>query len=134
MTSFYIFNCRAYFEVTVIELPANSDFRVGVGSGTCFIQPEDKHLGDNARSWGVAGLVKKDGSVQSQFREKDVIGVTLDNSNRPELQFYKNGVLLPDAKMTVRGEVFPACSVSGGAMLEVTILLFSCSIRMAMLI
>jgi hypothetical protein len=105
---------RAYFEITVVELDGDAaDFRVGVGSQTCYVQPDDKHLGDNNRSWGLA---RKDVPA---FKVGDVVGVTLDLSERPLVRYYLNGEPLGDEHwQKPRGEVFPAVSVTGGALLE----------------
>jgi hypothetical protein len=131
---------RAYFELTIVELPDGSDFRVGVGGSGCYAQPEWVHLGQHTRSWamGLRGSTKDASSASSSssssvdsaateektdgrpalFKAGDVIGVTLDLSEKPVVEFYKNGVLIPDSKMVVKGEVYPAASVSGGCMLE----------------
>ncbi|KAJ1445849.1 hypothetical protein M885DRAFT_548572 [Pelagophyceae sp. CCMP2097] len=99
----------AYWEVHVES--TGGTFRVGV----CREAEADalpSELGDEKSSWALK-------SEDAGAVEGDVIGVAFGQAELPNLSFFLNGELLDHAQVNrIRGEVFPAASVAGGARLR----------------
>lgn len=71
-----------------------------------------------AKSTPVAAAVASAGG-EIVVREGDVIGMTFSHSDVPMLTMSLNGVPVPGATAKrVRGTAYPACHVSGGAVLQ----------------
>jgi len=100
---------RAYFDVKITE---KGEFCIGVAVKN---QKElEKHLNQRKQSWCLYS-----GEGGGKYAVGDVIGCSYDMGQvRPLLEFYHNGVKLPGVSIDeVKGDVHPAISVSGGAML-----------------
>jgi len=97
----------SYFETKIIEM---GEFCIGVASKG---EPLNCHLNLRKKSWALH-------SQDAQFKVNDIIGCTFDMSQvRPILDFYINGVKLNKAtRRDVKGDVYPAVSVSGGCHLQ----------------
>jgi len=98
---------RAYFEFKVNKQGSGS-FQVGVASRRCNL---DGELGDDSTlSWGFQS--------SAGIKDGDVIGVSYDQADLPCANFFHNGQLLENERLTgMRGELYPACAVRGGAQL-----------------
>lgn len=107
-TSTAIEQDAAYWEVHV---EAAGRFRVGV----CRNLDDDamrQELGDENSSWALR-------SEEAGAVEGDVIGVAFGQAELPNLSFFLNGELLDQGTVNrIRGEVFPAVSVSHNAKLR----------------
>ena len=101
----------AYWEVVV---EAAGPFRVGVckASADLDAQLETVEVGAARTSWALdAG--------DAEAAEGDVIGVAFGQADMPNLRFFKNGQPLDRGQVgRVRGTVYPAASVAGGAKLR----------------
>jgi hypothetical protein len=102
---------RSYFELKIAE---KGEFCLGVAVRS----KEDlgKLLSQRKNSWGFYS-----GPDGGNFETGDIIGCSFDMSDvRPLLKFYHNGEPLEDATTNqVKGEVWPAFSVSGECTLQV---------------
>jgi len=113
---------KSYFEIKIIS---EGEFCVGIATRECDINTQ---LGKDAFSW----VLDSDGSIlhrnsmlqntQENFSQGDVIGVAFDQSDLRLLNFYVNGAELMLEKRPaitgIKGEVYPAISVQGAAVLE----------------
>eukprot|EP00930_Biecheleria_cincta_P085140 TRINITY_DN74551_c0_g1_i1.p1 TRINITY_DN74551_c0_g1~~TRINITY_DN74551_c0_g1_i1.p1 ORF type:complete len:192 (+),score=39.36 TRINITY_DN74551_c0_g1_i1:108-683(+) len=108
----------AYWEVIVSE--------IGSGPGHCRIgvsadlngQHLDVELADFAVGPGatVATSAAASAGAAVKLAKGDVVGVAFGQGDVPNLRFCKNGSVLDDCTVTtVRGNMFPAVSVGGGA-------------------
>ncbi|EKX30829.1 hypothetical protein GUITHDRAFT_156740, partial [Guillardia theta CCMP2712] len=99
---------KAYFEVKI----AKAEGRWGVGVCKQSVHSSDE-LNVEGEGWCLS-------SVQLEYGEGDVIGVTYDQSIFPTaLRFYHNGEVLEELTITsIRGEVFPAVHVTDGAVVD----------------
>ena len=107
-TSTAIEQDAAYWE---LHVEGAGPFRIGVCRelGEAELGGE---LGDDSTSWALNG--EDAGAV-----EGDVIGVAFGQAELPNLSFFLNGELLDHGMVNrIRGEVFPAASVSKGAKLR----------------
>ena len=88
------------------------EFCIGVSHKSC---NKNAHLQGQPNAWCLSS-----GANGGDFKVNDVIGVTFDLSEViPLLQFYKNGVHIAGKDIKgIRGDVFPAVSVSGACMLS----------------
>lgn len=100
---------RAYFEAEVIN---PGQFAIGVSYPH---KSKKGHVGDDKTSWGI---ISED--LHSDLKAGDVVGCAYDMSDLwPRLMFYLNGEIIQNREVkAIRGEVFPAVSVSGDAELE----------------
>mmetsp|Transcript_32671 Transcript_32671/g.101099 ORF Transcript_32671/g.101099 Transcript_32671/m.101099 type:complete len:184 (-) Transcript_32671:24-575(-) len=95
----------AYWEIRV---EAAGDFRLGVCRGLKGGALSGA-LGDGEKSWALA-------ATDAKAAAGDVIGVAFGQAELPNLTFFLNGEALEAGEVTrIRGEVFPAVSVAGGA-------------------
>ena len=95
--------------MTVLEL---GPFWVGVTRRSK--EGLEKHLGERANSWGMFS-----GPAGGSFKVGDVISISYDLSGiRAELLFSVNGVPTGTKVSDVKGDVYPAVSVSDGASLQ----------------
>ncbi|KAH8091531.1 SPRY domain containing protein [Aureococcus anophagefferens] len=107
-TSTAIEQDAAYWE---LHVEAAGPFRVGVCRELGEAQLGGE-LGDGQTSWALDSAAA--GAV-----EGDVIGVAFGQAELPNLSFFLNGELLEHGMVNrIRGEVFPAASVTGGAKLR----------------
>lgn len=102
----------AFWEVEVV---AQGKFRVGLAQKARSkedLKRLDGQIGDKVRSWAI-------GSTSLDLKEKDVIGVYFDQRELPTLKLTLNGEWIDEQRFVkgIKGEVRPAVSVSGGAML-----------------
>lgn len=96
-------------EVTILE---KGVFWVGVTRRSK--DALEKHLGERANSWGLFS-----GPGGGDFQVGDVISISYDLSGiRAELLFSVNGVPTGTKVNDVKGDVYPAVSVSDGAALQ----------------
>eukprot|EP00697_Spironema_sp_BW2_P006590 gnl/Spiro4/2030_TR982_c0_g1_i1.p2 gnl/Spiro4/2030_TR982_c0_g1~~gnl/Spiro4/2030_TR982_c0_g1_i1.p2 ORF type:complete len:204 (+),score=27.28 gnl/Spiro4/2030_TR982_c0_g1_i1:56-613(+) len=104
-----VMQMKAFFELKVLE---EGVFVVGIcAQGFNLTQQIGS---DPQRSWGLS-------SADVPFAKDDIVGVAFDQSERPTLRFFKNGRSIDARTITFNAkgmELFPAVSVSGGAMLE----------------
>ncbi|KAJ1485523.1 hypothetical protein T484DRAFT_1945400 [Baffinella frigidus] len=98
---------RAYFE---FKIARDGDWAVGVAKKAA--HAKDGHLGQEAVSWGLR-------ASQLTCLEGDVVGVAFDQGDMPtKLKFYHNGNAQGEHTIEgIRGEVYPAVSVSEHASL-----------------
>jgi hypothetical protein len=113
------------FEVKIVEL---GDFSVGVArqSQDPVNEFKARHLGTTGSpGWGLS--TAKLESAGRPFAPGDVIGVFVDQTSAPKLSFTVNGKQLgPEFSLPgrlvkaeeIRGQLYPAGSVSNGAVLE----------------
>lgn len=96
---------RAYFEFKVNK---TGSFQVGVANRRVNL---DGELGDDSTlSWGFQS--------HAQIKDGDVIGVSYDQADLPCANFFHNGQLLDNERLTgMRGELYPAAAVRNGAKL-----------------
>ncbi|CAK0874558.1 unnamed protein product [Prorocentrum cordatum] len=93
----------AYWEVRVLDLGAECHIGVAYELSGHLL---DSQLGDRSCSW----------TLSQELHRGDVIGVAFGQGDIPNLRFFRNGQQLDDATVSrVRGEAYPAVSVSGGA-------------------
>lgn len=99
---------RAYFEARITK--TDGSFQVGIANRRAH---KDKPLGDDPNlSWVFQSHPK--------LAVGDVIGVAYDQADMPCLNFFHNGKLMQNERLVgMKGEVYPAVSVSGGAQLSV---------------
>ena len=101
---------KAYFEVTVVTPGA---FAVGLATKDT---PLDSVLSQDkaATAWTLTSSLQALGALQGG----EVIGCALDQGDYPvQVYFYRDGKVIHQIS-GIRGEVLPAFSVSGGAVLE----------------
>mmetsp|Transcript_58768 Transcript_58768/g.137577 ORF Transcript_58768/g.137577 Transcript_58768/m.137577 type:complete len:192 (+) Transcript_58768:88-663(+) len=105
----------AYWEIRVLE-PGTTSRSAFVGVALDLNgQRLDSKLGDGTSSWALGGDLPG-GALQ----KNDVIGVAFGQGDIPNLRFYRNGTEIREAEvLRIRGEAFPAFSVSDGAELLV---------------
>ena len=98
---------KGYFECKIVAV---GQWSVGVSRREAHAHSD---LGQDGKSWCLR-------AEQCECAQGDMLGVAYDQSCMPTmLKFYKNGELLAGTEVTgIRGEVFPAVCVSGGAMVE----------------
>ena len=98
---------RVFREVTLLE-PGR--FWIGVTRKSK--ESLEKHLGERPNSWGMCG-------GPAEYKAGDIISVSYDLSGiRAELLFALNGVPTNLRVSDVKGDVYPAVSVSDGAVLQ----------------
>ncbi|CAM9740769.1 unnamed protein product [Ectocarpus sp. 6 AP-2014] len=112
-------------EATVTTLPPGGTVSLGVSRRP---PPDDasgellsrSKLGDGEKTWGFC---TSDGGAAGTLKEGDVIGIALDFTDLPMLFFTRGGDPLGEgdelAVMRIRGTVYPAFGVGGGAALSV---------------
>eukprot|EP00802_Teleaulax_amphioxeia_P029411 Tamp_31490.p1 GENE.Tamp_31490~~Tamp_31490.p1 ORF type:complete len:223 (+),score=44.83 Tamp_31490:54-671(+) len=98
---------KGYFECKIVSA---GNWAIGVCKKEAHAH---SNLSQAGTSWGLS-------SEGCECAQGDMIGVAYDQACMPtSLKFFKNGELLSDAEISgIRGEVFPAVCVSGGAILE----------------
>ena len=95
----------AYWECVVTK--GSGKWAIGVAPKN---EKDKEHIADSSALTAAEELEVKDG---------DVIGCVFSFSNFPVLQFYKNGEAIDGQGVNkVKGDVYPAVSVSDGAELE----------------
>jgi len=100
---------RAYWEVTIVEPGA---FWVGVARKSN--EDLEKQLGERPFSWALYS-----GAVGNNYKAGDTIGISFDLSGiRAVLSFQHNGRPISSPITDVKGDVYPAVSVSDGAVLQ----------------
>ncbi|OLQ11828.1 hypothetical protein AK812_SmicGene4258 [Symbiodinium microadriaticum] len=105
----------AYWEIRVLE-PGTTSRSAFVGVALDLNgQRLDSKLGDGTSSWALGGDL-----AGGALQKNDVIGVAFGQGDIPNLRFYRNGTEIREAEvLRIRGEAFPAFSVSDGAELLV---------------
>eukprot|EP00658_Telonema_sp_P-2_P007005 TRINITY_DN1261_c0_g2_i2.p1 TRINITY_DN1261_c0_g2~~TRINITY_DN1261_c0_g2_i2.p1 ORF type:complete len:185 (+),score=40.63 TRINITY_DN1261_c0_g2_i2:191-745(+) len=99
---------RAYFEIKIVK--TDGSFQVGVANRRV---DKDKLLGEDPNlSWIFQSHAK--------LAVGDVIGVAYDQADAPCINFFHNGKLMENERQVgMKGEVYPAISVTGGAEVKV---------------
>ena len=113
-----------YFEVRLVDLPPDADFSVGVARQSQ--EPLKDFAQGNLGAAGEPGWGLSASTMASlEMRAGDVIGVYIDQSGAPRVDFALNGkrlgpdYALPRSKAEeIRGQIYPAVSVGNGASLE----------------
>jgi len=106
-----LYQTCSFFEINILKPGEPGDFCIGVTQ-----KSKDKlelQLSQRNHSWALS-------SSNISCKEGDVIGVTFDQADvRSVLRFYLNGEELTGEKIAgTRGDVYPAVSVKGTAVLE----------------
>eukprot|EP00656_Telonema_subtile_P035815 TRINITY_DN3976_c0_g1_i2.p1 TRINITY_DN3976_c0_g1~~TRINITY_DN3976_c0_g1_i2.p1 ORF type:complete len:185 (+),score=21.66 TRINITY_DN3976_c0_g1_i2:173-727(+) len=99
---------RAYFEVKIVK--NEGSFQIGVANRRT---DKEKALGEDPNlSWVFQSHPK--------LAAGDVIGVAYDQADVPCINFFHNGKLMENERQVgMKGEVYPAISVTGGAEMQV---------------
>ncbi|TKR80709.1 hypothetical protein L596_014737 [Steinernema carpocapsae] len=114
---------KAFFQVNVQQTGT-----WGIGVANRSVDLNKVPLSENSWTLNNAGELRGGGAVigkadeEITIEEGDSIGIAFDHI---ELSFYKNGVRLPNAVTTVRGQVFPVVYVDDSAILDVKFRSFS---------